>query len=482
MTIEEKAKAYDEVFEKARKRYEYAKKEDNPIWCSYEELFPELAESEDERIRKALICHLKADKIDFVSNGVTKDECLAWLEKQKEVDILDDEERAFADNVDAFRESCDEAYRTGYNEGVRVEREKWLEKKKESLHIPETCKENAKSFTDEDERIRKDLIEFLDNVWHLGRNADFDKWGKADCADWIAWLEKQKERKPIDEKAVDEISKGVRKKWALDFINYLDNNHYEGKMGVSNGECADIENAFISADWDKLYRYYNKYLQKPAEWSEEDEKPFNDVLSGLKYAYEDLRNNKSFDSAKDIKEAFDWMQARVKSLRPQPKVEWSEEDEKIQEGIMQFLYAWRSDTKITKWLDWLKSLKPQPKQEWSEEDDRIMNDIKCFIQLSLNADSAVCPGGSTTKKEAITWLKSLRNRQGWKPNKDKVSDNLHPEEMPLTPKECFWKPSEEQMEALDKIIGYTLGNKRFYPQDLPVIESLYNDLKKLKED
>jgi hypothetical protein len=43
----------------------------------------------------------------------------------------------------------------------------------------------------EDERIRKDLIAFLDDVWHLGKNANFDKWGKANCSDWIAWLEKQ---------------------------------------------------------------------------------------------------------------------------------------------------------------------------------------------------------------------------------------------------------------------------------------------------
>jgi len=46
-------------------------------------LIPELAESEDERIRKALVWHLKAD-VDFVSNGVTKAECIAYLEKQKE--------------------------------------------------------------------------------------------------------------------------------------------------------------------------------------------------------------------------------------------------------------------------------------------------------------------------------------------------------------------------------------------------------------
>ena len=48
----------------------------------------------------------------------------------------------------------------------------------------------------EDEKIRKDLITFLDEIWHLGKNANFDKWDKSDCSNWLAWLEKQGEQKP----------------------------------------------------------------------------------------------------------------------------------------------------------------------------------------------------------------------------------------------------------------------------------------------
>lgn len=46
----------------------------------------------------------------------------------------------------------------------------------------------------EDEKIRKNLVEFLDELSHLGKNTNFDRWSKADCADWINWLEKQGER------------------------------------------------------------------------------------------------------------------------------------------------------------------------------------------------------------------------------------------------------------------------------------------------
>lgn len=56
----------------------------------------------------------------------------------------------------------------------------------------------------EDEKIRKDLITFLDEIWHLGKNANFDKWGKSDCSNWIAWLEKQGEQKPVEWSEYDE--------------------------------------------------------------------------------------------------------------------------------------------------------------------------------------------------------------------------------------------------------------------------------------
>jgi hypothetical protein len=55
---------------------------------------------------------------------------------------------------------------------------------------------------------------------------------------------------------------------ALSFINYLDAHKYEGKMCVSNGECEDIENAFHNAMWDRLHRYYCKYIEKQGKQKE----------------------------------------------------------------------------------------------------------------------------------------------------------------------------------------------------------------------
>lgn len=55
-----------------------------------EEVFPELAESEDEKIRKELIEHIKANKwADYVLfQKFSPDDVIAWLEKQESVEEI----------------------------------------------------------------------------------------------------------------------------------------------------------------------------------------------------------------------------------------------------------------------------------------------------------------------------------------------------------------------------------------------------------
>lgn len=46
---------------------------------------------------------------------------------------------------------------------------------------------------------------------------------------------------------------------ALAMMDYLDKHRKEGKMCLSNGECADIDRAFDEQDWAKIERYLSKY-------------------------------------------------------------------------------------------------------------------------------------------------------------------------------------------------------------------------------
>ena len=139
MTQEEKANAYDEALERAKSfQQKYGGNYAGDI-------FPELAESEDERIRKAIVHLLEVASEAYLieATGFKKEQFLSYLEKQKE-----------------------------------------------SLHIPESCKENADSFTSEGERIRKELIDAF-SAYDIESS-----WNGIPVYSVIAWLEKQKEQKP----------------------------------------------------------------------------------------------------------------------------------------------------------------------------------------------------------------------------------------------------------------------------------------------
>lgn len=58
----------------------------------------------------------------------------------------------------------------------------------------------------------------------------------------------------------------IKKTLAVAFMNDLNNNRPEGKMCLTNGECADIEKAFNEQDWPKLARYLDKYTESWDEW------------------------------------------------------------------------------------------------------------------------------------------------------------------------------------------------------------------------
>lgn len=118
---------------------------------------------------------------------------------------------------------------------------------------------------------------------------------------------------------------------------------------------------------------------------------------------------------------------------------WSEEDEEMLEllGVAASnFYPSETSQKINSWLN---SHKLQTKQEWSEEDEKMLDSIidcldgLCFIDPNQ-----------------LNWLKSI------KPN--------------------HWKPSEEQMEALNAINNI---GELSYAGQADLLIKLYNDLEKL---
>lgn len=149
MTIEQKARAYDKAIEKIKYIMEHGvspvlNKED------LQDIFPELAESEDERIRKKLIKYFQDLKGGWFGN-ISHDDILAWLEKQapKPQRIIsaeakealydkpkwtEEDEENFRDIISAIHSV---AYQTTEDEEARIE---WLKSlKKRWRNNNETC-------------------------------------------------------------------------------------------------------------------------------------------------------------------------------------------------------------------------------------------------------------------------------------------------------------------------------------------------------
>ena len=152
MTEKEKAKAYDKAIERAKKLY------GNGI---IEEIFPELKESKDKKIREAILkglidCRDAPDLGWSNFGGIHIDDCIAWLEKQGDKDKL----------IQELGE-----YKVKYTQEVL---EKYI-----------TSMSNK-----DDERIRKNCIHFLE----LQKQHHAATFEIEEC---IAWLEKQG-KKPTD--------------------------------------------------------------------------------------------------------------------------------------------------------------------------------------------------------------------------------------------------------------------------------------------
>lgn len=156
---------YKEALEKARQFSEHPLQEDSSSIVEY--IFPELAESEDEKIRKWLIDWAKA--VNWSKQfTVTKEQVLAWLEKQK--------------SVGEIVERCKKSW---YNEGkIRGQIEGLTddEKYQQGWHDALEKQEGQKSsvWSGEDEKRLKSCLNILQPKTLLGSTETINtKWLKS---------------------------------------------------------------------------------------------------------------------------------------------------------------------------------------------------------------------------------------------------------------------------------------------------------------
>ena len=163
------------------------------------------------------------------------------------------------------------------------------------------------------------------------------------------------------------------------------------------------------------------------------------------------------------------------------------DDEKIRKEIINYILYKAdgvSEEQEHSWIAYLEKQKEQKPAEWSEEDEIYLQDaLWCVKQASKVARGENDMGACWS---AERWLKSLRPQPHTVSIKDAtkfgnleyergVKDGIQSE------KSRQWKPSEEQMDALEHFIRSWGESGTMSPQNpiLCAAESLYTDLQKL---
>jgi len=147
-----------------------------------------------------------------------------------------------------------------------------------------------------------------------------------------------------------------------------------------------MKEACYELDADK--KELKKIEQKPA-WSEEDEEiveALNDYVKNLDILFSEIKiGDKDILSKEFRKKIQHWLKSLKDRVQPQPKQEWSEEDEKLYNSALWHIKnSCGNNGKNSGEFDvynWFKSLKDriQPKQEWSEEDTKALNRISAIL-------------------------------------------------------------------------------------------------------
>ena len=191
----------------------------------------------------------------------------------------------------------------------------------------------------EDERIRKLLIEaviqVLQDQYCSNRGVSKEKV--------VAWLEEQGEKKLY----VNDNAKEM-------FIKALERVEEQNNKGYKLTDCD--KNSW----WEDFKAYTSCTIeQKPAIWSEEDNYNFTSALGCVAFCKERLKEKD------DYEHCLDWLKSLKDRVQPQPKQEWSEEDEKMKRGLIVICDEWTTrhsfypieNCEMEKLKNWIKNLK-----------------------------------------------------------------------------------------------------------------------------
>ena len=470
LTIEEKARAYDEAFNRAKSWYTDAQID---FKKSLETLFPGL-KCDDEKIRKEIIKCVKNYGPSSANPQLFKN-MLAWLEKQGEqkqkqydIDIL--EKHITKDSISELAHTV--IVRNGW-EIVDAEEQKtaWSEKQSEKYMKHGYIATNPEFF--------QWIYDRLKYVYNENPNVDYMLSLKERIEDMQKFADKIKPKFKVDDWIIDNKNRvGI-------IVRILDGHYiisfdgrkvqipfeWEGKLfrkwaiqDAKDGdmlctyECGQPKIVFILKGTPKKHYalsyhcYYNIMYPHFASDSEKGCLAPND--EDVKPATKEQRDT-LFAKMKEA--GYEWNE-ETHELKEIEDEEYNGEDygidslyhaQRILEKTLGSVDGYQTDDGILSHkcaITAVKKLYKQKPTEWSEEDKERLTSC---IQLLKTSD-----GFDTINTK---WLKSLKERY-------------------------TWKPSDEQMDALLFVAQHYNPNvtDKLAWDSIKILELMHHDLKKLK--
>ena len=244
---------------------------------------------------------------------------------------------------------------------------------------------------------------------------------------WIAWLEKQGERKPVQEIEPAPIFKigDILKRKGKDYtfrVDRIQGGYYH--CDRNHGAFFPIEE---QGNWELVEqkpvedRYMEGYLNgindtlKHDAWSE---KYIADVFEKVGLA-KIVREHGDDNLTNALQSAL----IELGKFMPRQKP-WSEEDEKMLGKCIDAASGYYLPEDKQNMKDWLRAIKdrvqPQPKQEWSEEDRETIDYLIDYLESEL--DSSYTDLDKETFTKEINLLKSLKDKYTWKPSEEQIDN------------------------------------------------------------
>ena len=493
LSIEQKAIRYDEAIKKVNDYYEGKTKIYSDVDETLDYLFPELKESEEERIREDIIRVFKGE-LNYTSKE-DANKFIAWLEKQgeqKQPTKYTLEQAAYI-FLDALSD-------TPYNnkpvtDAQVITRELLKFLSDVYSYNPNAINEQKPTDTVDPKFKAGDwIITNKNHIWYVDETPEtisylyrlINQYGKVEVAEFEVVDKKARLWTIQDAKDGDillspstsegdkecpfifkEIDKSgiVRFHAALlqgedikiaDGITNVIGYANAGYHTLATKEQRDtLMKAMADAGWE--FDFEKKELKKIEE-------EFNGEDYGIDSLYHAQRilektlgkvdGYQSDDGILDHKCAI----AAVNKLYKQKPAKWSEEDERLMVLSRKFLddakhidYGeFEHKKEIEECMDWIRNLKErvQFEQKWGKKDEEMMKYFNEVLDYAFKNWSKF--GGKATS--ALEWLELLKDR-------------------------CIWKPSKEQIIALRWIL-----NNIPYCSYKEEISGLLDQIKKLREE